>query len=56
MHGPEEKSAEIALKAGKHQITINYFNYWGDEGTLDVYFDSPVTEKQLISPGIIYTK
>ncbi len=51
LHGLEEKSGKIALKAGKHPITVTYFNS-GDETGLSVSYEGPGIVKQVI-PGSV---
>ena len=53
LHGLEEKSGKIALKAGKHPITVTYFNS-GDEIGLSVSYEGPGIEKQVIPGSVLW--
>lgn len=46
-HGAIEKSGKIALEAGRHPITVYYFN-GGGGGWLDVFYKGPGVPKQII--------
>jgi hypothetical protein len=47
-HGDLERSGDRALAAGRHPITINYFQQ-GSGQTLQVYVKGPHQEKQLVT-------
>jgi alpha-glucosidase len=49
-HGDLERSGDRALAAGRHPITINYFQQ-GSGQTLQVYVKGPHVEKQLVTAG-----
>jgi hypothetical protein len=48
-HGAIELSGDVALKAGKHAITILYYQN-GDEAVLDVSWEGPGFKKQKLGP------
>jgi alpha-glucosidase len=50
-HGDLEKSGDRALAAGRHPITINYFQQ-GSGQTLQVYVKGPHLEKQIVTAGL----
>jgi alpha-glucosidase len=50
-HGDLERSGDRALAAGRHQITVNYFQQ-GSGQTLQVYVKGPHLEKQLVTAGL----
>lgn len=52
-HGPTEKSGTIGLKAGKHALTIPYFQGSGGQ-TLTVSYSGPGIDKQLIPAAAYY--
>lgn len=47
-HGVKEKSGQILLKAGTHQIEVLWFNGGGD-GWLDVFIENGKMSKQILS-------
>jgi hypothetical protein len=52
-HGAIELSGDIALKAGKHAITILYYQN-GDEAVLEVSWEGPGLKKQKIGPETLF--
>jgi alpha-L-rhamnosidase len=50
-HGDLERSGDRALAAGRHPITVNYFQQ-GSGQTLQVYVKGPHLEKQLVTAGL----
>jgi PA14 domain/Chitobiase/beta-hexosaminidase C-terminal domain/Fn3 associated len=50
-HGDLERSGDRALAAGRHPITVNYFQQ-GSGQTLQVYMKGPHLEKQLVTAGL----
>ncbi len=53
VHGLREKSAGVRLKAGKHPISVGYFNALGG-AVLDVYFQGPNLPKQKIPNSALF--
>lgn len=49
LHGMREAGGFVALAAGAHPITVEYFNLTGDLG-LDVLYEGPGIEKQRVPP------
>jgi hypothetical protein len=47
VHAPREGSGEIVLKAGKHAITLLFFQK-GDDAALDVFWEGPDLPKQRV--------
>lgn len=54
LHGQAEKSGTIALKAGKHAITVNYFDNSGSGDILNVSYAGPGISKQIIPASALY--
>jgi hypothetical protein len=52
-HGVTESAGEYPLKAGKHPITVTYFQN-GGQTVLDVLWEGPGIPKQKIPPGALY--
>jgi len=53
LHGTVEKSGSIGLKAGKHAITVGYFQESGDN-ILSVDYSGPGVSKQAIPKSSLY--
>jgi photosystem II stability/assembly factor-like uncharacterized protein len=53
LHGNTEKSGTIGLKAGKHAITVTYFEQSADE-VLSVSYAGPSIAKQLIPNAALF--
>jgi|GEM_PF-1106462 len=53
LHGQEEKSGTIGLKAGMHAISVGYFNQTGGK-VLQVSYAGPGVSKQLIPSSALY--
>jgi len=51
-HGVTEKAGKIELKAGSHEIRVEWFN-GGGGGWLDTYYQGPGMPKQLIPAGVL---
>ncbi len=47
LHGAQERSGSLALKAGKHALRVVFFEQWGGE-LLEVRYQGPTIAKQLI--------
>lgn len=52
-HGIREKSGKIGLKAGKHAITVSYFERSGGN-SLSVSYEGPNISKVIIPDGALY--
>jgi len=52
-HGMREGAGTIGLLAGKHRITVDFFEAWGGEG-LVAHWSGPGIEKQEIPPGVLF--
>jgi len=55
IHGAREVSEYVALAAGLHPITVEYFELAGDE-SLHVAYSGPGIEKQGLPPQILFHK
>lgn len=55
LHGMEEQSGKIALKAGYHPIKITFFQGEGGEG-LEAHFKAPDRKKKLLKDELYYTE
>ena len=53
LHGASLKSGKVKLKKGRHLIKLEYFQAGGGKG-LELYYDSPEIEKQLIPADIFF--
>ena len=53
LHGAQEMPGEIALKAGKHAITVVFFENSGDQ-LLDIPWEGPELPKQKLPAGVLY--
>ncbi len=53
LHGTREKSGTIGLKAGKHSITVTFFQQGGG-ANLSVSYESPSLTKTAIPAGELY--
>jgi hexosaminidase len=53
LHAATEKSGQVILKAGKHPITVEYFEAAGAQ-RLKVSYDGPGTEKQVVPASALY--
>ncbi|HEY8401749.1 MAG TPA: Ig-like domain-containing protein, partial [Cytophagaceae bacterium] len=53
LHGSQERSGSIGLKAGKHEIYVTFFERGGDE-VLSVSFEGPGISKQTIPSSRLY--
>jgi hypothetical protein len=53
LHGAQEASGTIGLKAGKHTIWVVFFEYGGDEW-LTVSYEGPGVAKQAIPASALY--
>lgn len=47
LHAPKEESGEIALKAGRHAITLLYFQ-GGGAASLEVLWEGPDLPRQKV--------
>jgi hypothetical protein len=54
LHSPEQKEAQIALKAGFHQITVTMFERDGGE-ELDVLYAGPGISQRQIPKDVLFT-
>ncbi len=52
-HGSTEKSGEIWLDSGLHNITVTYFQSGGGK-TLTVYYKGPQTKRNILPASILY--
>jgi len=52
-HGVVEASGEIALKPGKHSITVTYFQAGGSQA-LEVFWEGPELQKQPIPAAVLF--
>jgi len=52
-HGVVEQSGEIALKPGKHAITVTYFQAGGSQ-TLEVSWEGPELQKQPLPAAVLF--
>jgi len=52
LHGMDEKSAKVTLKAGAHAIIVTYFNNGGGEG-LSVSWQGPGAQKQILKASAL---
>jgi hypothetical protein len=53
LHGMQERSGTIGLKAGYHAIQLDFFQRWGGQG-LQVSYAGPGINKQLISAAALF--
>jgi hypothetical protein len=53
-HGPQERWGAIGLKAGKHSITVQYFDYANGE-SLTVSYSGPGISKQSIPASVLFS-
>lgn len=53
LHGWGEKSGKIGLKAGKHAITVDFFQATGEKG-IEVSYDGPGVSKKMIPSSVLY--
>jgi hypothetical protein len=53
LHGSWEESGEVALKAGKHPVTVLMFQRKGGK-KLEVLMEVPNVPKQVISPAAFF--
>jgi hypothetical protein len=53
LHGTLEKSGKIGLKAGKHAVTVNFFEQGGGE-VLTVSYSSSTIAKQLVPNAALF--
>lgn len=53
LHGLREEAGKVALQAGFHPITIDFFQKKGGLG-LEVYFQGPGIDKQLLPENILF--
>ena len=53
LHGAKEKSGAIGLKAGKHAISVGYFQQGGGN-TLNISYNGPGISKQSVPSSILY--
>jgi hypothetical protein len=53
LHAPQEMVGDIHLKAGKHAITVTFFENSGGE-VLDVLWEGPDLPKQKIPPAALF--
>ncbi len=54
LHGPEERSGSIGLKAGKHAITVTYFDHAGEGDLLSVSYAGPAISKRSIPAAALF--
>lgn len=52
-HGAVEQAGEIALKPGKHAITLTYFQEGGNT-VLEAYWEGPELPRQKIPPAVLF--
>ncbi len=52
-HGTRERSGEIGLEEGYHEITVTYFEWVGGE-VLEVYYEGPGIEKGAIPSSALF--
>jgi hypothetical protein len=52
LHGMAEKSGVIALAAGRHPLTVTFFERTGSDG-LEVWYVGPRLAKQRIPPDVL---
>jgi hypothetical protein len=52
-HGVDEKSGTIGLKAGKHAISVGFFQQYGDR-VLTVSYAGPNISKQIIPSSLLF--
>jgi alpha-mannosidase len=55
LHGPDEIRGTIALRAGKHPITVSYFEKGGGE-SLTVQYEGPGIAKRNIGPEVLWRR
>ena len=53
-HGPEEKSGQVSLSAGKHSIRVTYFDKWGNNDVLKALYKGPSISKMLIPDNVLF--
>ncbi len=53
LHGAQERSGSLALKAGKHALRVVFFEQWGGE-LLEVRYQGPTIAKQLIPASALF--
>jgi glucose/arabinose dehydrogenase len=54
LHGPEERSGTIGLKAGKHAVTVTYFDHAGEGDLLSVSYAGPGLSKRTIPAAALF--
>ena len=54
LHGPLEKSGTIGLMAGKHAISVGYFDQTGTNNILSVSYAGPGISKQVFPASSLY--
>ena len=55
LHGMSEKDGQVALKAGKHAITVPFFENVGAEG-LRISYSGPGIKKQEVPAKVLFRK
>ena len=55
LHGQEEKTGEVELKAGDHEIRIDYFEN-DDHATIKLSWTPPGGEKKPVPEGVLFHK
>lgn len=53
-HGKQERSGKISLTAGMHNITVTYFEKWGNSDILEVRYAGPGISKQKIPSSVLF--
>ena len=55
MHGVQETSGVVTLKAGRHAIAVMYFQGTGGK-MLEVSYQGPGMDKRVVPAGVLYQK
>ena len=55
-HSRLEKSGRLTLSAGKHAIKVTYFDRWGDNDVLEVYYAGPGISKKRVPSSVLFTE
>jgi hypothetical protein len=55
LHGPDEITGTVALRAGKHPLTVTFFEKGGGE-SLTVQYEGPGIPRREIGPEVLYRK
>ena len=54
-HGRTEKSGKVTLTKGSHAIEVTYFDKYGNNDVLEIYYAGPGISKKRIPSGVLYT-